>query len=511
MHRVCNIPVPVSDGAVLSADLTVPGDRDGPVTEPLPVVVNFTPYNKILHRRAGSRRLRTLANRIGASDRSHFTGRDLLAAPAGGGLAASVASPSLIKRGYAYLMVDVRGTGTSTGTWDFFSEREQRDYLEVLDWARRQPWCTGQVAVTGLSYGALAALITAGRRPAGLAAVVAIEGGEDPVRELGLTGGVPSPLMGVWLGVVNVLKWAPSIRALIGTGTWRRFLRDRLTAPATWLWHAVRIALADTHPDVFLNAMWAGKLARIDDITAPTWIHGGWHDVYNRSNFRLYERIATAPGAKQVVVDDSYHNAAGSGFGAPDAPQHLDELQCAWFDRWVKGIDNGIDDYGPITVRRLGAGWVARKRYPDPVATPRRFYLCAEVSGSARHAGVDAALTGHVPEVQDRIRLPTGRSSIRSNNTAIISTGLATLLGRSFGSDDHRAETAAATFTTEPFGVAVSRTSFPRHFFSRSQRRKIKGQAIVIDPAHPSYLACLAATRLGERTHQNTEHTRRDQ
>jgi hypothetical protein len=106
----------------------------------------------------------------------------------------------------------------------------------------------------------------------------------------------------------------------------------------------------------------------------PTWIHGGWHDVYNRSNFRMYVRIATPPGAKQVVVDDSYHSAPGSGFGMPGAPQYLDELQCAWFDRWVKGIDNGIDRDGPITVRRLGGGWVARDRYPDPAA--RRFPRC---------------------------------------------------------------------------------------------------------------------------------------
>ncbi len=28
----------------------------------------------------------------------------------------------------------MRGTGSSTGTWDFFSPREQQDYLETLRW-----------------------------------------------------------------------------------------------------------------------------------------------------------------------------------------------------------------------------------------------------------------------------------------------------------------------------------------------------------------------------------------
>ncbi|MGH3635797.1 MAG: CocE/NonD family hydrolase [Mycobacterium sp.] len=597
IHRFFNLPVWMSDGVVLSADLTLPGDRTGPVAAPLPVVVNFTPYNKMLQRGYGSSRVRAIGNWIGASDRRHFTGRDLLHALAGGGLAAMTVNPTLVSRGYACLMVDVRGTGTSTGKWDFFSEREQQDYLEVLRWVREQPWCNGKLAITGISYAAVAALITAGLQPDGLAAIFAIEGGEDPVRELGLTGGVPSPFIGFWLASVNVLKWIPSIGGLIKTGTWWKYLRDRVSAPVSWGRHAAEIALVADHPDIFLNAMWAGKLAQFDKITVPTWIHGGWHDVYNRSNFRMYDRIAVAPGAKQVVVDDSYHSAPGSGFGATAAPQYLDELQCAWFDRWVKGIDNGIDRYGPITVRRLGGGWVSRDRYPDPAATLCRLYLSASVSGSAPHAGVDAALVVEPPDAKQRLPLPTRRSSIRSNNTAIISTGLATLFGRAFGSDDRHAEAAAVTFTTEPFDadvvlsgplnlhlrveaegsdafwsvtvtdvepdgasvpitrgallsslraidritstyvggellvtehpftaasalpvvpgqpfdvdvdvnateaiiraghrlrVTVSRASFPRHFLSRSQRRKIKGQTIIFDVAHPSYLNFLA-------------------
>ncbi|MGH3966931.1 MAG: CocE/NonD family hydrolase C-terminal non-catalytic domain-containing protein, partial [Mycobacterium sp.] len=40
--------------------------------------------------------------------------------------------------------------------------------------------------------------------------------------------------------------------------------------------------------------------------------------------------------------------------------------------------------------------------------------------------------------------------------------------------------------------VAVSRGSFPRHVLNRAQRRKIKGQTIIIDQAHPSYLTFLA-------------------
>jgi uncharacterized protein len=126
------------------------------------VVLNFTPYIEILQRFPAVPACARLEKWIGASDRKHFAGRDLLHALAGGGLTASVVSPKLVSCGYAYLMVDVRRTGTSTGKWDFFGQSEQQDYLEVLRCACEQPWCKGNLAATGACYGALVALTIGG-------------------------------------------------------------------------------------------------------------------------------------------------------------------------------------------------------------------------------------------------------------------------------------------------------------------------------------------------------------
>ncbi|PXX57413.1 hypothetical protein DFR70_11868 [Nocardia tenerifensis] len=449
-----SVPLTMSDGAVLTADILRPGDGAGPAREPLPAIVNFTPYNKMLNRH-GMRwndPLRALGRWIGPSDRRRFTARDVLHTPAGGILEPFVINRTAVRRGYVGLMIDVRGTGTSTGSWDFFQPREQQDYLEALAWVREQPWCNGDLAVTGISYGAISALITAGLRPEGLRAVFAIEAGEDPIRELGLTGGVPTPGMLIWILAVTGSKWLPSVPGLLRAGITRRFLRDRLADPAGWVRHAIEIGLTERHPDSFLNPMWASKLARFEDITAPTWIHGGWHDVYNRSNFRMYDRIPLSGGAKQVLVDDSYHLTVGSGLGAPDSPQAIDELQCAWFDRWVKGVDNGIDGYGPITVRRQGDGrWRGHDEFPDPATTPRRYYLNPENSGTAPHAGTDAGLSAEPNELSARLPLPTGRIRMASNNTGVMSMGAALLFGRRFGTDDRHAEAGAAAFTSAPF------------------------------------------------------------
>ncbi|WP_107657614.1 CocE/NonD family hydrolase [Nocardia suismassiliense] len=448
------VPIPMSGGAILTADILRPGDGSGPAREPLPAIINFTPYNKMLNRH-GMRwndTLRALGHRVGSSDRRRFTARDVLHTPAGGILEPFVINRTAVRRGYVGLMIDVRGTGTSTGSWDFFQPREQQDYLEAIAWVREQPWCNGDFAVTGISYGAIAALITAGLRPEGLRAVFAIEAGEDPMRELGLTGGVPTPGMLLWILAVTGSKWLPSVPGLLRAGMTGQFLRDRIADPAGWVRHAIDIGLTERHPDSFLNPMWAGKLARFEDITAPTWIHGGWHDVYNRSNFRMFDRIPLSGGAKQVVVDDSYHLTVGSGLGAPDSPQAIDELQCAWFDRWVKDIDNGIDRYGPVTVRRQGDGrWLRHPVFPDPAATRQRLYLNAEITGVAAHAGTDAGLSSAPTELESRLPLPTGRIRMASNNTGVMSMGVTLLFGRRFGTDDRHAEAGAVTFTSAPF------------------------------------------------------------
>ncbi|MEC3919116.1 CocE/NonD family hydrolase [Nocardia sp. CDC160] len=588
-HRLSDIAIRMRDGVVLSADLTRPGDRTGPEPAPLPVVVNFTPYNKIFFRGSGGPLPRAIGRWIGPSDRRRFTGRDLLHTPAGGLFDVLAASPTLVKRGYAYLMVDVRGTGSSTGRWDFFSADEQRDYLEVLRWVREQPWCDGRLALTGISYNAIAALVAAGLRPEGLAAVFAVEAGEDPIRELGLTGGVPSPGMAAWIAVVNGFKWVPSIGGLLAAGALRQYLRDRIADPISWMCRALAIAFTE-HPDGYLNPGYAARLPRLERIQAPTWLHGGWHDVYNRSNFRMYDRLSMPPGRKQLVVDESYHVTPGCGHGLDGAPPRLDELQCAWFDRWVKGIDNGIERYGPVTLRQLGGAWVARDRYPHPSARLHRLYPTSRTKSGA-------TLSDSAPRSRRRLPVPTRRPSLASNNTAVISMGISTLLGTRYGSDDRVAEATAITFTTAPFGsdvlvsgpmclrlrveadgtdafwsvtltdvgpdgasvaitrgallsslravdaarsgyvdgelvvpehpftaesvlpvtpgepfdidieinpteavlraghrlrLAVSASGFPRHALSLPQRRKVKGQAIILDPRHPGYLAFTA-------------------
>lgn len=73
-----------------------------------------------------------------------------------------------VASGYAWVDVDVRGSGASFGArvceW---SSDEIRDGAEIVDWIVRQPWCNGTVAALGNSYdGTSAELLLVNQHPA---------------------------------------------------------------------------------------------------------------------------------------------------------------------------------------------------------------------------------------------------------------------------------------------------------------------------------------------------------
>jgi putative CocE/NonD family hydrolase len=73
-----------------------------------------------------------------------------------------------VPRGYALVVVDVRGTGASFGTRDSFrSPKEREDSRAVADWIVSEPWSDGRIGATGISYlGAAADFLASTGHPA---------------------------------------------------------------------------------------------------------------------------------------------------------------------------------------------------------------------------------------------------------------------------------------------------------------------------------------------------------
>lgn len=75
-------------------------------------------------------------------------------------------------RGYAVVMMDLRGTGRSEGCLDHLGPKDARDLRQVVEWAASQSWSNGRVGMTGHSYVGSTPSVAAAQNPQGLKTIV---------------------------------------------------------------------------------------------------------------------------------------------------------------------------------------------------------------------------------------------------------------------------------------------------------------------------------------------------
>ncbi len=117
--------ITMRDGCRIAVDVYLPQGQDTPQT--FPTLLLFTPYFRRFKLRAES-----------SSAPNPNTGKF---------------SDYFVPRGYAVVVIDVRGTGASFGTRDGFrSPQERLDSAEIADWVIGQGWSNGVLGATGISY-----------------------------------------------------------------------------------------------------------------------------------------------------------------------------------------------------------------------------------------------------------------------------------------------------------------------------------------------------------------------
>ncbi|GAB89585.1 CocE/NonD family hydrolase [Gordonia rhizosphera] len=457
-----DVVLTMSDGVRLRATVVRPANRFGQtVLTPYPAVVNINPYNRVavdildqtLHAPVLGRALHTASAAIDGTGTGLEGLTNITKTLSGGVFDVFGINRSLVRSGYVQVIVDVRGTGASQGKWQILGAREQQDSVEIIDWVARQDWCDGAIGLAGWSYSAINSLQAADKRPPALKAVFAVEGCDDIVRDIYITGGMPSAFIPAWLSVVNLLKWVPNpaspVRDLV-RGDTRRWLTDRLKSPATEIGSLVWGFLTARDNRIFDDPYFDDRDPQVDQIEVPTFTVGAWHDLFGSSATGIYERLEMEPGRKQMLVGDGYHIDVGSGHGKQSAPPRLDVLERAWFDRWLKGHRNGVEYYGPVTMLQQGGSWTSGPCFPRPGVAPQRLYLHDESSGTADHAEYDGSLS----------RRPVGRlaslpvqADIRgavSRDMAQVTAGIAMVFGRAFFADARFQERGGLSFTSEP-------------------------------------------------------------
>lgn len=115
------------------------------------------------------------------------------------------------EQGYAFVHMDVRGTGNSGGEYSFLGMDEQYDLYDVIQWIAKQPWSSGKIGGTGQSYYAMTQWLAACMNPPNLSCIAAFDGFTDPYRASIYTGGIAGDFFHLWYNqVMRVVNATPA-------------------------------------------------------------------------------------------------------------------------------------------------------------------------------------------------------------------------------------------------------------------------------------------------------------
>jgi uncharacterized protein len=364
-----NVPVTMSDGTVLRANVYYPTDpaTGQEAAGSFPVLLSQTPYGKDQSSAGGSSQLSELSGQ----------------------------SPYLVQRGYIDVVADVRGTGGSTGEWGLFDPVQGSDGATLVNWAAALPHSDGKVGLLGASYLGINQFATAADAgPSHVKAMFPIIAGNDLYRDTAFAGGFSDiEFSSVYLaltGSLNLLLPATEANNDFATAL-TDHARDLADFDAALLGNVE--AGGD---DAYDQAYWDARnpvqyISTIVKDGIPAFLIGGWYDLFQRGELLNYSGFQNASDGRPVLAPMSptqpvtsryqliqgpwYHVTAGMGLSYHGLD--LDGLELAWFDHWLKGVDTGITDTTtPLHLEDLASGRYADvSRYPLDQTTPTTYYL----------------------------------------------------------------------------------------------------------------------------------------
>lgn len=261
-----------------------------------------------------------------------------------------------LEQGYAFVHMDVRGTGRSGGDYRYMDAREQRDLHEVITWIALQPWSNGKVGGIGQSYYARMQWFMATQAPPALACIAPFDGNVDTYRNSAYTGGIPGDFPGqVWFnGTVRTINQYPA------SGPSRLIEWD----------YALAVRQHPTYDDFWHERCAAEQLHQI---RVPVFSIGVWRkvDLHLNGNIVGFERSG-GPKKLLVFASANVHAAVQDYSSVAFHAQYL----LPFYDRFLKGLPTGYEEQP--TVRYYTGGSLQLRTadtWPPADIQVKRLYL----------------------------------------------------------------------------------------------------------------------------------------
>ncbi len=288
------------------------------------------------------------------------------------------------QHGYAVVIQDIRSRMGSQGNGEYYhtcNPWEGDDGYDTIEWTAAQPWSDGNVGMMGSSHRAIVQTQAALRRPPHLRAICPEQGPTNIYAHEAREGGAMA--LHMYTAIYNHALDAQELRddpAAVSK------LIDGMVHMREWLlrtpWQPDKIPLsvAPHLEKTLFNYYYRGEYddwwaQECNDQTPywdrhadiPCFITGGWFDPFAGASTGYFEEMWKRNRRKpRLLVGPWAHGGMRASrtylgevdFG-PDSvwgyPKHS-ELRLRWFDRWLKGVDNGADCEPPIEIFVMGGG-----------------------------------------------------------------------------------------------------------------------------------------------------------
>ena len=353
MRILWNVPIEMSDGVILRADVFTPIQESE-----YPTIMTYGPYAKgQLFQEAYENQWKVMVEDFpeileGSSNKyQNWETTD---------------PERWVPDGYTVVRVDSRGAGWSEGVQHLWSKQEIEDFYECIEWAAKQPWSNGNIGLLGISY-------YAAKQPLHLKAIIPWEGASDWYREFYYHGGIRCTFLDSWLPKQLPMQYGYGSRGRKNpnTGEWA-------AGPVTLSEEELEKNRVDLLKEVKEHPLFDEYHKELDvdwsKVTVPILSAANWGGagLHLRGNIEGY--VQAAAENKWLEVHGYEH------WTHFYTPYGLD-LQKRFFDYFLKGEENGWDQEPRVRlqIRYPGNKFVERteEAWPIPRTKWTKFYLDA--------------------------------------------------------------------------------------------------------------------------------------
>lgn len=325
-----------------------------------------------------------------------------------------------VRAGYHLVIQDSRGRFASQG--DFHASfQEIHDSADCYAWVAQQPWCNGRIGTLGTSYLGQVQWLSAPQMPTAVETMAVLLAPIDHYSDIAYRGGV--------LNLGSMLFWC----SMMALGEQERRVAAGQAAPEmrqkqagalmnlAQLYNELPLAemvhLQGVSPHFFnwvghpsYDDFWQGIDARqYEQIDKPVLHIGGWYDIFLNGTLQgftgMRQRAKNAARNRQKLVVGPWSHGTNwtasyyeqeFGLHASGEAAGLSALQLRWMDRWVKGVENGIDQEPPVRIFVMGSNqWRDAADWPLPDTRYTPYYLHSAGRANTLHG--DGTLSPEPP------------------------------------------------------------------------------------------------------------------